>query len=442
MLKRLLFLSYILVQFFSVFAQEKVFTFPLKDEINASTWRTTKKAFEQATAKKATYILIDLDTYGGAVDYADSIRTKILRSSIPVMILINNNAISAGAFISISCDSIYMYSGSSIGAATVVDGQGKVLPDKYQAMMRSKMRATAEETNRDPLVAEGMVDPDVDVPTYGETGKVVSLTTQEAIEIGYAQGEANSIQEVLELAKLESTELIEYETTTLDQIIGFLLSPAVNSLLLLLIFGGIYFELQSPGIGFPILAALTGAILFFAPYYLEGIAENWEIALFIVGLILVAFEVFVIPGFGIAGISGGLLIALGLILAMLQNDGFDFTFIPNKRLIVATSIVMGNLLVSIIGGLVFLPSILRRAPISGIIQKAAETAEAGFNPKSTMLSQFIGQEATAHTDLRPSGKIILEGKVFDAFSENNFIEVGRTVQIIGVSNAQLIVNEM
>ena len=162
-------------------AQEKlVYVFEIKEEIAEPVWRTTKLAFAEAKALGADLIFIELNTYGGAVNTADSIRTAILNSNIPVFVLIQNNAASAGAFISIACDSIFMQPGSVMGAATVVNQNGEVVPDKYQSFMRTKMRATAEQKGRNPNVAEAMVDPDIEVEGVSEKGKVLTLTVSEA----------------------------------------------------------------------------------------------------------------------------------------------------------------------------------------------------------------------------------------------------------------------
>ncbi|UCG28001.1 MAG: nodulation protein NfeD, partial [Bacteroidales bacterium] len=153
-----------------------VYKFEIREQIAAPVWRTTLKSFDEAHRLQADYLLIHMNTYGGLLDAADSIRTKIINSRIPVLVFIDNNAASAGALISIACDSIYMRPGSSIGAATVVNASGEVVPDKYQSFMRSTMRATAESHgkdtvisgtdttlvwHRDPRIAEAMVDPKV-----------------------------------------------------------------------------------------------------------------------------------------------------------------------------------------------------------------------------------------------------------------------------------------
>ena len=237
------------------------------------------------------------------------------------------DAASAGALISIACDSIYMAPGASIGAATVVNGtDGAAAPDKYQSYMRSMMRSTAEATGRNPQIAEAMVDEKLVVPGLSDDQSVITFSVSEAIQNGFCEGEFSSQKAILEAQNLKSAQVIAYEEKTVDTIISFFLNPAVSGILILLIIGGIYFEVRTPGIGFPFAAAFIAAMLYFVPYYLNGLADNWEVAVFIIGLILIGLEVFVIPGFGIAGVSGIILTFIGLLLVMLNNNIFDFSF--------------------------------------------------------------------------------------------------------------------
>lgn len=247
-----------------------VYRFQINDAIAPPTWRVTQEALYEADTANADVLLLELDTYGGQVDIADSIRTALMRSEIPVFVLIKNNAASAGALISLSCDSIYMQPGSTIGAATVVDQSGTPVPDKYQSYMRSKMRATAEENGRNPDIAEAMVDPDKYVPNVSDSGKVLTFTTSEAIANGFCDGEAMTYQEVLKLAGIEDYTVITYTPTTIDNVIGWLINPAISGVLILIIMGGIYFELQTPGVGFPIAASALAGLLFLHLTTLKG----------------------------------------------------------------------------------------------------------------------------------------------------------------------------
>lgn len=423
---------------FQLQAQEKtVYQFDIKEEIAPPIWRKTKMAIDEAHTLNADAILINMNTYGGAVDAADSIRTKILQSTIPVYILIENNAASAGALISLACDSIFMQPGSTIGAATVVNQEGDQVPDKYQSYMRKKMRATAEETGRNPDIAEAMVDPDKVVEGVSEAGKVVTLTVSEAIALGFCDGEYNTAKEVLAHCGITEYTIVKQKLSVIDTIIGLLINPAVSGLLILVIFGGIYFELQSPGIGFPIIAAIIAAILYFMPLYLEGLAANWEIILFIIGLILIALELFVIPGFGVAGIAGLTLVITGLALSMVGNVGFDFQPVDMSRLIEAFLIVIISAGISITGSIFLAIKLFETNAFSHIVLSAEQKKEDGFIGTSTSEFKLIGLEGLAYTDLRPSGKVEIDSTLYDATAESGFIVKGTSVKVISYSAAQI-----
>ncbi|NCC46183.1 MAG: nodulation protein NfeD, partial [Bacteroidia bacterium] len=230
-----------------VFAQDDlVYVIEIKGEINSSSFKRLSKGIEEATQLSANAIIIDMNTYGGAVDAADSMRSALLRTKIPTAVFINNQAISAGALISIACDSIYMKKGGSIGAATVVDQSGSPMPDKYQSFMRAMMRSTAEVNGRDPSIAEAMVDPSVYIEGIIDSTKVLSFTAEEAIKAGYCEGLAENIDQIAgKLTNIDDYTLKTQHLSFLDKILLFFLTPVVQGILLMLIIGGIYFELQS-----------------------------------------------------------------------------------------------------------------------------------------------------------------------------------------------------
>jgi membrane-bound serine protease (ClpP class) len=433
-----------------------VYKYEMTEQIAPAIWRITKKSFEEAKKMGADFILIHMNTYGGLLDAADSIRTMILNSPIPVLVFIDNNAASAGALIAIACDSIYMRPGGSIGAATVVDQTGKPVPDKYQSFMRSIMRATAEahgkdtiikgndtiiKWHRDPKIAEAMVDPSIFIEGIVDTGKVLTLTTDEAIKYGFCEGEANNIQEVMKIAGIGNYEIKQYEITALDRIISFLLNPILRGLLIMLIIGGIYFELQSPGVGFPLAAAITAAVLYFAPLYLEGLAQNWELLIFIAGLILLIVEIFAIPGFGVAGISGIILMVGGLTLAMVDNIVFDFNFsvafaaVVKSFFIVVVSIFLGLVLSIWLGGKLF----ASRKIFAGLSLDRDMKSEEGFIGVESKPRELIGRTGVADTILRPAGKVIIDNEIYDAKAEYGFISKGEKVKVVRYETGQIYV---
>lgn len=437
----------LLLLFVSLFAQGQqpdkklVYQFDIRQEIGPPAWRNTQKALDEAEKMGADYVLIHMNTYGGLVDMADSIRTRLLNAKPTVLVFIDNNAASAGALIAIACDSIYMRKSASIGAATVVNQTGEVVPDKYQSYMRATMRATAESTGRDPKIAEAMVDPSVYIEGIIDSGKVLTFTSSEAQKHGFCNGEAENIAEVLQLAGVENYEIVKQELTATDKAINWLINPAISGILVLIIIGGIYFELQTPGVGFPLAASVLAAILYFAPLYLEGLAANWEILLFFVGAILLLVEIFVIPGFGVAGISGIALILFSLVSSLLQNEGFDFE-VPQSGAglsvvqALATVLIPFGLLITFL--LFFGQNLLQMAAFKRLALQSTQDADAGY-VVADQQNHLVGETGLALTDLRPSGKVQIAGRPYDAKATTGWIDKGTTVRIVAQERFELVV---
>lgn len=442
----------------SVSSKPVVYLCKIDKMIATPLWRTVKKSFMEADTMGADYILIHMNTYGGQVNIADSIRTLILNTKIPVMVFIDNQAISAGALISIAADSIYMRPGASIGAATVVDQAGQKMPDKYQSFMRGMMRATAETHGkkpviidgdttwvwyRDPMIAQAMVDPSIIIKGIVDTGQVLTLTALEAIKYGFCEGEASTVDEAISKAGIKDYTIRELKLSSVDKIILFLVNPVVSGLLIMLIIGGIYFELQSPGIGFPIIAAAFGALLYFAPLYLEGVAQNWHVAVFIIGIILLMVEIFAIPGFGVTGILGIAGIVTGLTFVMIDKIVFKFGSSGDgaREVVSGTAIVLFSIFASFILSLwlskkLFSPNRLFGSLALETVQNKSE----GFVSFDTEKQKsLIGKKGVAHTVLRPSGKVTIDNEVYSAVAETGFITKGSIIIVRREEQGQLYV---
>jgi membrane-bound serine protease (ClpP class) len=419
-----------------------VYKFDIRKDIGPPIWRRTQKAIEEAEAMNADLIIISMNTYGGMVESADSIRTKILNTPIKTIAYIDNNAASAGALIAIACDKIYMHSGSNIGAATVVDQTGQVLPDKYQSYMRSMIRSTAETNGRDPKIAEAMVDPDVEIPGIIEAGKVLTFTTSEAIKHGFCDGAAENIKAVLDAEGITNYTMTEYKSTFIENILGFLVNPAVSGILIMVMLGGLYFELQTPGVGFPLLAATIAAVLYFAPLYLEGLAAHWEILLFFVGMILLGVELFVIPGFGVAGVLGIVCILTSLFLSLIGNVGFDFKGIPSFNIVRPLFIVVISFTVSLLLSVIFGRKFMTTSLFGRLVLQDVQQASQGYVSGSEILHALEGKPGVALTTLRPSGKIEVEGEIYNATALYGFIEKGDAIIVSKYDGMNILVKKV
>ena len=411
-----------------------IYRIRLDQNIDKSAERLVVKGLEKAKIADAEYVILDLDTYGGAVDAADSIRTAILRYDLPVIAYVNMQAASAGALISIACDSIYMKTGGSIGAATVVNQTGEVMPDKYQSFMRGMMRATAQATGRNPEIAESMVD----------TANVLSLTPQEAIKVGYCDGIAENVTEVackITAGKIFIIKNMEDEMTWLDKLIQLLLNPLLQSIFMMMIIGGIFVEIRTPGIGLPLVTAVVGALLYFAPLYVEQLAASWEIILFVVGLILIALEIFVIPGFGVTGISGIVAVVSALSFAMIDNaeliqwDG-SLNLRPLLRPIAS---IIFSITAATFGSIWLVRKLYSTRSFDTIALRQEMKASEGFTGVVSGLEQFIGEEVIVFADLKPSGKVkCSDGKIYEAsLAFGGYIEKGSLVKVLRTEQGRL-----
>ena len=403
----------------------------LDDEIGSKTWRYTREALDEAQARNSDLLLVHLNTYGGSVVHADSIRTALLNYPGPVVAFVDNNAASAGALIALACDTVFMRRGASMGAATVVNGtDGSAMPDKYQSYMRAMMRSTAEhhgkyrdssdslKWRRDPTIAEAMVDTRVVVPGLIDSTRVLTFTTSSDYTVK------------------------EYIPTWLDHLIGFFTNPAVQAVLIMIIIGGIYMELHSPGVGFPSAAAIIAAVLYFLPLYISGIASSWIILIFVAGIILVVLEMFVVPGFGITGIAGISCICIALILGLIEHYTFSITQVDATSLWSSLAIFITGVVLAV-GAIWYLtsshgPKWIRRHTDLTLTQQVKD----GYIGVDMTPSYYVGFDGVAITDMRPAGKVEINGEELDAVAVRGFINAGTRVKVVKYENAQIYVKEI
>jgi membrane-bound serine protease (ClpP class) len=433
--------------------QKLYYEINIDTEIGSKSWLYLKNGLKESLEKKSDAVFIHLNTYGGQVDFADSMRTAILNHNQPIYVFIDNNAASAGALISIACDSIYMRKGANIGAATVVDGEtGEKAMDKYQSYMRSMIRSTAESHGmkvsvvdgdtvkqwvRDPRIAEAMVDESVVVPGVVDSTQILTFTANEAVKHGYCEGVYETIDEIIVKAlKEDNYEITSYTPTMLDGLKGFLMNPALQGVLIMLIIGGIYFEMQTPGIGFALAVAIGAAVLYFAPLYMDGLAEVWEGLVVLIGVVLIAVEIFLLPGFGIAGILGILMLVAGLVMSLVPNQIFSFESVTQEQL--TTSLL--TVLLSIVGSVALVVYLSNKIGTDGLFKGLALNTSLDDNKeKESIEKSLLGKIGVTVTVLGPSGKIEIDGEEYNAVSESGYLEPGTEVEVKRYSTGQLYV---
>jgi len=324
--------------------------------------------------------------------------------------------------------------------------------------MRATIRSTAEahgkvpvlengdtvyRWRRDPHIAEAMVDERVVVSGVVDSAHILTFTADEAVAHGYCEGIYETVDEIIVSSLHDSDYTIRtYDPSFLDNLKGWLMNPMVQGILIMIILGGIYFEMQTPGIGFPLAASVIAAILYFAPLYMDGLSQIWEALIFVVGVVLILLEIFVVPGFGVTGVTGITFVIAGLILSLVGNDWFNFDHVPVSQLGRAVLTVFVSLVLSVVS-IVYLAS---KIGSKGLFRKfaleATQDVDKGFVGVEATLKDYVGKMGVARTDLRPSGKVLVGGDLFDAVSESGYVEQGRNVRVVGCSSAQLYVKSV
>lgn len=412
-----------------------VYVVPIEGPIDNVLARYVDRAIGDAESASASLIVFHIDTFGGLVDAADHIRKSILDAGPATVAFIDKNAASAGALISYANDKIVMVPGASIGAATVVEGAGgEAAPDKYQSYMRGLMRSTAEANGRDPRIAEAMVDETLEIEGVSPAGSVLTLSAAEARRLGVADAVLTDLDAVVRGAIPGDVSVTRHRATGTERLLRFLSSPILQSILMLMMMGGLYFELQTPGVGFAGAIAAIGASLFFAPHYMMGLVESWEIVLFGVGVLLLMAEIFIIPGFGVAGITGLILVVGSLFAALVGNVGLQF---PDTHQLASAILTMAVTLVLLIVLMFSIGRYLPRSQRFNQLVLAPELSSISGYVSADTVEALKGKSGRTLTPLRPSGAAEIEGERVDVIASGEFIPSGTDVEVVRVRGSRV-----
>lgn len=420
--------------------RKKVYLIEISGEIDLGLAPYVERVVKEANSQNSYAIILIINTFGGRVDAAVRIRDAILNSKVLTISFVNNRAISAGALITISANKIAMVPASTLGAATVVNQTGEKAPEKYQSYMRSEMRATAQKNNRRTDVAEAMVDERIiikDFPELDDSTKLLTLTSDEALKLGYCDYIVSNLDELLKKFGLSNAELISTKTNWAEDVVRFLSNPIVSGLLIMLGILGLLTEIKTPGWGIAGTVGIVSLLLFFGTNYILELANIWEILLFILGLILLLIELFYIPGFGIAGITGIILMIGSIFLSLIGN----FPTITMSDITLALGQISGALITSLIL-LIIIGKFLPQSKIwNKLILVDSEKVDEGFVsiPDLTFLK---GQKGKAITPLRPAGIALINGKRYDVITDGEFITQNSLIEVVDVEGLKVKVREI
>ena len=434
----------------SVLYSDVVYRVPIEGTIDLGLPPFIQRTLEDAESNEATAVIFDINTFGGRVDAATQIKDAILRADIPTIAFINRRAISAGALISLSCEKIYMTGGGLIGAATAVDMTGKKGSEKVISFMREEMASTAEKRGRSKEIARGMVDEEltfthlvigrdsikVDDIEGRKDGKLISLTTEQALKYKIADGTAENIEALLDSLGYSSVKTIETAENWSEAIVRFLTNPVVASLLTTFGFLGILFELQSPGWGIPGFVGLACLILSLSASYIAQLATMSDMLFILTGLALIVLEALVIPGFGVAGLGGIGLMIYGLYLLLLPD-------VPVGEEVLGQA--MDGFLIGLVGaviGLVLLVKLMIKTKFwEQLTAPDTQKKEDGYS-NTLGWESLQGETGIADTDLHPSGWVRVKDQRIFVVSEGEFIEEGKEIQILSVDGNRVLVREL
>ena len=382
-----------------------------------------ERALAEAEAAGAAAVVLDIDTPGGRVDAAERITNAISRARVPVYAYVNLHAYSAGAMIAISTERVFMQRGAVMGAATPVDGSGAKASEKIVSAMRAQMRALAEARSLDPVVAEAMVDEDIEIDGRVETGKLLTLTTGEAVELDFAEA-VDGWEGVLAAIGADGADVVAAEVNWAERIVRFFTNPVIAPFLLTLGFLGIVVEIKTAGFGLAGAAGLLSLAMFFGAHLLVGLAGAEDLILVVAGVVLILAEVLVVPGFGVFGIAGGLALVAGLFMAQIGS-------LPTQQdLAQAAGVIGAATLLVIISGWAFLRSMRTSRGLgrSGIVLPESTDREGGY-VSADLRPELVGAEGVAITALRPSGVGLFSEERLDVVSESEWIEQGTSIRI-------------
>lgn len=394
-----------------------------------------ERMIEQAEEAGAQAIIFEVNTPGGAVDAAGEIRDTIFNSKILTVAYVNREAISAGALISLSCEKVVMVPGSTIGAVTPVDLSGKKGSEKVVSYMRGVMRAIAEKRERDPKIAEAMVDEAIEIPDIIEEGKLLTLTAEEALKIKYADHITEGLDNVLEFIGLPNAQIVRPKANWSENMVRFITHPMISSLLLSLGFLGLIYEVTTQGWGVGGTVALFALALFFGSHYLINLANIVEILIFVAGVILILVEIFITPGFGFLGILGGIAVIASIIFSLIGNA----PTVEMPDIYRALQTVGLSMIFTVVFAIPIIKLVPKTKTWNRLILNSTQNREDGFRSTPKEYETLVGKAGISLTLLRPAGMALIASKRMDVVTNGEYIEKDVPIQVIEVEGNRIVV---
>lgn len=422
----LLLLATCLLPFQTQAKEEVVYVAPLEDTVESGLYAFLERAISVAEENGAIAIIFKINTPGGLVSAAEDIGKLFSDTSIKTIAWVDNRALSAGAYIALNADQIYMAPGSTMGSAAIITSSGNAADEKSQSAWLAAMESAAEKNGRDPRYAMAMADASVELPEGLSDGSLLTLTEKSAFNVGYSEGTVSNLDELLAEIGLENAEVRDIEETFVEKLARLLTNPVVIPFLLTIGILGLVIELFSPGFGIPGGVGITSLILYFFGHMVAGFVGYEALLLFIIGLIFILLEFFV-PG-GILGILG-----LSAVVGSLFMAGENNTLIAVSLLIA----IMVSLTVSILLVKVFNKNMKF---FKKMVLKDATTTEEGYVSNVNRV-ELLGKIGMALTPLRPAGIASFDDERVDVVTEGSFIDQDSEVIVVKVEGSRIVVRE-
>jgi len=396
----------------------------IKGVIDPGTVSYVAHALGEAENINSAAVIMEFDTPGGYINAAEEIRRLMDDYDRPIYAYIRPNAISAGAYLALASDEIYMTAGSTIGAAEPrLLGVGEV-DEKTISFWESEMAGMAERRDRDPQIASAMVRRDIAIEGLVEEGALLTLTAGEALEVGYSEGTVADLAGLLQSVGKAEAQVHIVESRVTDTLVSWTTNPFVGTLLLMIGIGGLILEVISAGFGAAGIISMAAFALYFGGNIAAGMAEYWVLILFVFGIALMLVEAFM-PGLGVFGLGGLISTIASIVLAAVS---------------VQTGMIM--LLIAVTLSAVFAVFAFRffsrRGMLRHIILSEEETADLGYVAPLDQ-KNLVGKEGVAETSLRPSGAATIDGRRIDVVSDGSYIPAGEKLIVDRVEGVRVIV---
>ncbi|WP_432613314.1 NfeD family protein [Cytobacillus oceanisediminis] len=407
---------------------EKILIVPIEETVEKGLYAFLNRAVQTAEEENASAIIFEINTPGGAVDAAGQIGRLLTSTNIKTISFVNKQALSAGAYIALNTDEIYMVPGSTMGSAAIIDQQGNAAGKKAESYWFAAMQSAAAQTDRDPVYALAMADESVDLPDLGAPkGKLLTLTAEQAKEVGYSEGTVDSRAELLKVLGFEGADIQTIDESFAEKVARFITHPVVIPILLSIGSLGLVLELYSPGFGIPGLMGLSALLLFFYGHMVAGLAGYETLILFVIGIGLIIAEFF-LPG-GIAGIAGIAAVLGSLFLAADNAAHMGMSIL----IAMGVSILASILMIKVFGK--------KMKFFKKIILTDSTNTEKGYISNKSRL-ELLGHEGYALTALRPSGTVVIGDERIDVVSEGGFILKGAKIKVVKAEGSRIVVREV